>query len=175
MAFQAENPNDYWSCRNATKKTSDNSPRCAFSGGRLNGTVCWEKPTSAFSYGMNSLLISRQGNFYFSAACFGPPLCSSDTTLLIDIRLLILTAKSQDENPRTSLGESHLLVGKKRRDLLQYAYSRRAIRELSTFFGLFLLPESARQRPLCINIPYGIKVAFMLSASKPLLLCFINS
>lgn len=70
MAFQVEKSHDYWSCRNATEKTRDNSLRCAFSGGRLNGTVCREKPTSTISYGMKLFSYLQQGNFYFSAACF---------------------------------------------------------------------------------------------------------
>jgi hypothetical protein len=126
---------------------------------------------------MNSLLISRSGNFYFPASCLARfhvfaihrspsgPLSTAagprpervrknvgvslTPPSLIDIRCSILTAKSQDANPR--LGKSHSLIGKKRRNLLQAAHSRRAIRKVSAFCGLFLLLESARQHPLCIT------------------------
>lgn len=156
---------------------------------------------------MNSLLISQQGNFYFSAFCLicfytlvsknyadeirvahyprleghGPNRSQKNVGVtltllsLIDIRCcLILTAKSQDENPRTSLGKSHSLVGKRRRNLLQAAHSRRAIRKVSAFFGLFLLVESGRQRGLCITSMWNKSCCYILP-SRPPLLCFINS
>jgi hypothetical protein len=92
----------------------------------------------------------------------------------IDIRCLILTAKSQNEDPRTSLGKSHSQVGKRRRNLLQAAHSRRAIRKVSAFFGLFLLVESGRQRRLCITSMWNKSCCYIFP-SRPPLLCFINS
>lgn len=186
-----------WSCRNVSAETGENSPRCAFRSGRINATAalteCRKIPTSASSRAMNSLLISQQGNSYFSAFCLirlyafvsrnyaaeirvahyprleghGPNRSQKNVGVtltplsLVDIRCLILTAKSQDENPRTSLGKSHSLVGKKRRNLLRVAYSRRAIRKVSAFCALFLLEEGSA---VSVSLPCGTKVAVISSA-----------